>query len=201
MNGKFFQLPVEKQNRIINAAYKVFSENSYKKAPMSEIASAGNISKALLFHYFENKKELYMYLWNNAINQTRKSISDYHVTETTDFFEMMQRSLLAKCSLMRSYPYLYLFSLKAYYEQEQDIRASIQSGFRSVSDHSAEIIWNTVDLSEFRQDIDIKLIYQEILWVSDGYLQQMMSNGVLNPDQMEKDLLRMVVQWKKVYLK
>lgn len=201
MNGKFFQLPVEKQNRIINAAYKVFSENSYKKAPMSEIASAGNISKALLFHYFENKKELYMYLWNNAINQTRKSISDYHVTETTDFFEMMQRSLLAKCSLMRSYPYLYLFSLKAYYEQEQDIRASIQSSFRAVSDHSAEIIWNTVDLSEFRQDIDIKLIYQEILWVSDGYLQQMMSNGVLSPDQMEKDLLRMVVQWKKVYLK
>lgn len=201
MNDKFFQLPVEKQNRIINAAYKVFSESSYKKAPMSEIANAGNISKALLFHYFENKKELYMYLWNNAIEQTRKSISDYHVTETSDFFEMIRRSLLAKCALMRSYPYLYLFSLKAYYEQEQDVRASIQSSFKSASNHSEEIIWDTVDLSEFRQDIDIKLIYQEILWASDGYLQQMMSSNVLSPDQMEKDLLRMIEQWKKVYLK
>ena len=38
MNDKFFKLPLEKQRRIINAAYKVFSENSYKKAPMSEIA-------------------------------------------------------------------------------------------------------------------------------------------------------------------
>ncbi|MEE0061181.1 MAG: TetR/AcrR family transcriptional regulator, partial [Acutalibacteraceae bacterium] len=32
MNDKFFALPIEKQRRIINAAYRVFSENSYKKA-------------------------------------------------------------------------------------------------------------------------------------------------------------------------
>ena len=56
MNSKFFALPIEKQRRIINAVYRVFSENSYKKAPMSEIAEEGNISKSLLFHYFTNKR-------------------------------------------------------------------------------------------------------------------------------------------------
>lgn len=49
MNDKFFKLPLEKQRRIINAAYKVFSESSHKKAPMSEIADESGISKALLF--------------------------------------------------------------------------------------------------------------------------------------------------------
>lgn len=52
MNDKFFQLPLEKQEVIINAAYKVFALSEYKKAPMSEIAAEGGISKALLFHYF-----------------------------------------------------------------------------------------------------------------------------------------------------
>ena len=66
MNPKFFQLPEEKQQQIINAAYKVFAGNSYKKAPMSEIADECGISKALLFHYFENKKELYLFLWKQA---------------------------------------------------------------------------------------------------------------------------------------
>ena len=56
MNEKFFNLPVEKQERIINAGYRVFSQNSYKKSPMSEIADAAGISKSLLFHYFLNKK-------------------------------------------------------------------------------------------------------------------------------------------------
>ena len=57
MNEKFFSLPIEKQEAIINAGYRVFSENSYKKSPMSEIADAAGISKSLLFYYFHNKKE------------------------------------------------------------------------------------------------------------------------------------------------
>ena len=51
MNEKFFSLPIEKQEAIINAGYRVFSENSYKKSPMSEIADAAGISKSLLFYY------------------------------------------------------------------------------------------------------------------------------------------------------
>lgn len=201
MNDRFYLLPVEKQQRIINAAYQVFAENSYKKAPMSEIASAGGISKALLFHYFENKKELYLYLWNNSIGETRKVMTEYHVTETSHFFEMIKRSLFAKCSLMKTYPYLYLFSLKAYYEQEPDIKDAIQSCFQEVSDHSEDVIWSIVDLSEFRPDIDVKLMYQEILWISDGYMRQMLSRGEWNPVQTEADFERMIEQWKKVYLK
>lgn len=63
MNEKFFSLPIEKQETIINAGFRVFSRNSYKKSPMSEIADAAGISKSLLFHYFHNKKELYLFLW------------------------------------------------------------------------------------------------------------------------------------------
>ncbi len=126
MNEKFFNLPLEKQQRIINAAYKVFSQSSYKKAPMSEIADEGGISKALLFHYFTNKKELYLYLWANAIEMTRKAIREYKTLETNDFFEMLKRSLLSKCSLMRDYPHMYAFSLRAYYETDSEIKRAIQ---------------------------------------------------------------------------
>ena len=52
MNEKFFSLPEEKQQAIINAGYRVFSQNSYKKSPMSEIADAAGISKSLLFLLF-----------------------------------------------------------------------------------------------------------------------------------------------------
>lgn len=200
MNDKFFQLPFEKQRRIINAAYKVFSQNSYKKAPMSEIADEGGISKALLFHYFTNKCELYMFLWNNSIEQIQKASSQYHVTEATEFFEMMYRSLLAKCSVIRFYPYLYQFAVNAYYEQEPQIKRNIQENYYLVSKNSENILWNTINESEIRQDIDVKLMYQEIIWTSDGYLRQMIFSGQLDADQMEKDFERMIEQWKKVYL-
>ncbi len=46
MNEKFFALPKEKQQRIINAGYRVFSRNSYRKSPVGEIAAEADISKS-----------------------------------------------------------------------------------------------------------------------------------------------------------
>lgn len=63
MNEHFFALPGEKQQRIINAGYRVFGASSYQKSPVSEIAAEAGISKALLFHYFQNKKALYLFFW------------------------------------------------------------------------------------------------------------------------------------------
>ena len=58
MNEKFYSLPEEKQQRILNAGFCVFSQNSYKKSSMNEIAQQAQISKSLLFFYFRNKREL-----------------------------------------------------------------------------------------------------------------------------------------------
>ena len=44
MNEKFYALPEEKQCQILNATYKVFATNQYKKAPTSEIAAGAGIS-------------------------------------------------------------------------------------------------------------------------------------------------------------
>ena len=77
MNKKFFSLSKEKQQTIINAGYRVFSQNSYKNSPMREIADAAGISKSLLFHYFHNKKELYLFLWNKCAEITIEFLTRY----------------------------------------------------------------------------------------------------------------------------
>lgn len=56
MNSSYFKLPSAKQKNLINAGYKVFSSNSYKKGSMSFVAGEATISKSLLFYYFKNKK-------------------------------------------------------------------------------------------------------------------------------------------------
>ena len=47
---KFLNLPVEKQNIIIDAALKNFAVHGYKKTSISDIASSAGISKAMVFH-------------------------------------------------------------------------------------------------------------------------------------------------------
>ncbi len=199
MNNKFFALPIEKKRRIINAAYKVFSENSYKKAPMSEIAEEGNISKSLLFHYFTNKKDLYMYLWDNACEITTQAIREYKTLDTDDFFEMLRRTLLSKCSVMRDYPYMYAFSLRAYYETAPEIKDSIQENFNVASKESEMLVIEKIDKSKLRKDIDIKTMYTEILYAVDGYMLQKYRMNRIVPDEIERETGALIDFWEKVY--
>ena len=55
MNDKFFDLKKEKQDRMINAGLHIFAMNGYRHASTDEIVKEANISKGLLFHYFESK--------------------------------------------------------------------------------------------------------------------------------------------------
>lgn len=199
MNGLFFTLPPAKRRRILSAAFRVFSLNPYKKAPMAEIAAEAGVSKALLFYYFANKKELYFFLWRTALDQIRLASREYRVAEAGDLFEMLRRSLLAKCAVLRSQPWLYRFSLRAYYEPEPEIAAGILQSFAAESRACEAALLARLDCTTLRLDVDPALLYRELVWLSDGYLRQQMLAGQLDADQMEQDFMGMVAQWRTVY--
>lgn len=199
MNEKFFVLPIDRQQRILDAAYQVFSKSSYKGASMSEIASNAGISKALLFHYFTNKKELYLYLWNNALELTRKAVSDYRVLETDDFFEMLYRSLQAKCSVMVKYPYISVFSLNAYYEQYPEIKEAIGESFAQASLTSEKLVLATINTSTLRRDIDKTAMYEEIFYAMDGYMLKKYRSGRVDPEEVEKEIAVLINLWRTIY--
>ena len=104
MNEKFFSLPEAKQQAIINAGYRVFSQNSYKNSPMSEIAESAGISKSLLFHYFHNKKDLYLFLWEKCAEISIEYMARYDCYGQTLLFDAMERGMRAKMEIIRRYP-------------------------------------------------------------------------------------------------
>lgn len=121
MNEKFYSLPEEKQQAIINAGYRVFSQNTYKNSPMSEIAGAAGISKSLLFHYFHNKKELYLFLWDKCAEITIEYLTRYGCYGQKALFESMERGMRAKMEIIRLYPDMGTFTIKAFYEKDPEI--------------------------------------------------------------------------------
>lgn len=88
---KFFNLDSEKQDRVINAAIKEFAQKGYDKASTNEIVKEAEISKGLLFHYFKNKKQLFLFLFDHCIQIiTDDFYKKIDLTET-DFFKRIRR--------------------------------------------------------------------------------------------------------------
>ncbi|CCQ96540.1 putative Transcriptional regulator, TetR family [[Clostridium] ultunense Esp] len=58
----FFNLPLEKKQRIINATYDLFIKEAYEDVNIRMITSRAEISIGSFYKYFHDKDELYLYL-------------------------------------------------------------------------------------------------------------------------------------------
>ncbi len=201
MNEKFFSLPVKKQQAIINAGYKVFSQNSYKHSPMSEIADAAGISKSLLFHYFHNKKELYFFLWDNCAQITIEFLTKYGCYGQQELFESMERGMRAKMEIIRLYPDMANFTIKAFYEKDPEISAAIQESYHRYLKLKADKTRVNMNPDQFIPGLDIPMMYREMYWASEGYLWEMVQRGDMDTKQMEKDFTKLIEFWKSIYLR
>ncbi len=201
MNERFFALPKEKQQAIINAGYRVFSRNSYKNSPMSEIADAAGISKSLLFHYFRNKKELYLFLWDKCAEITIEYMTEYGCYGQADLFESMERGMRAKMEIIRLYPDMGIFTIKAFYEKDEEICAAIQESYHKYFNLKADKTRLNLDPAQFMEGLDVQMMYREMYWASEGYLWETVQRGNIDIDRMEKDFKNLLAFWKSVYLR
>ena len=205
MNEKFFSLPKKKQQAVINAGYRVFSQNSYRKSPMSEIADAAGISKSLLFHYFRNKKELYLFLWEACGHISIADMKAFGAYDNADLFEMMERGLKAKIHIMRKYPYMGTFVIRAFYETDPQVRPEIEESYLKLKALNADRSIAGLDPSQFKEGLDISRMIREMYLVSEGYLWELQQKGVLDMegyiDTLEKDFQEMIAFWRKIYMR
>ena len=201
MNERFFSLPAEKQQTIINAGYRVFSQNSYKNSPMSEIAEAAGISKSLLFHYFHNKKELYMFLWDKCAETTIEYLTRYGCYEQKDLFEIMEKGMQAKMEIIRRYPDMANFTIKAFYEKDQNISLAVQESYHKYFNLKADRTLLNLNPELFIPGLDIEMMYRDMYWASEGYVWEMVQRGNLDMNQMEEGFSKLMRFWKSIYLR
>lgn len=201
MNDKFFSLPEGKRQAIINAGYRVFSRNSYKNSPMSEIAMAAGISKSLLFHYFHNKKELYLFLWDKCAETTIAYLTKYDCYSQLSLFESMERGMRVKMEIIRQYPDMANFTIRAFYEKDPEICAAVQESYHRYFNLKADKARLNFDPEQFVPGLDIPMMYREMYWASEGYLWEMVQRGDVDVNQMQEDFARLMEFWKSVYLR
>ena len=201
MNEKFISLSDERQKMIINGAMKCFSIHGYEKASMADIAKEAGVSKALLFHYFETKKNLFLYLWNLTADKTRESLVASDVVGDKDFFSVMEKGLKAKMDLARSWPWMAIFAVKAWYEDDPEVSPDITKS----TDPYAKVKGETLRLlypdTDFRDDLDIGVMYKDMYYMSEGYLWHEMQRGKIDPNKMEEEYMAFIKLWRKAYLK
>ena len=126
MNSKFFDLKKEKQDRMINAALKVFALQGYRHGSTDDIVREAAVSKGLLFHYFDSKIGVYSFVYDYSarymILELRTSVS----SSEKDLFAVTKQIELAKMHAMKGYPYMQQFLNRAVTEDSCEALVSVE---------------------------------------------------------------------------
>lgn len=177
MNDKFYLLDEEKRLKIINAAMEVFGRNEYKKASTDLIAVKAGVSKGLLFYYFRNKKELYMYIYDYLIEIMKEQIADKTFLELTDFFELLKYAASGKAWMLDKNPYIMDFAVRAFYSDKE----TVSEDLKTVNTMQEEILYQTyfghIDTFKFRDGIEPFKVYKMLRWMGDGYIHDIQMSG------------------------
>ena len=155
VNKKFFSLPEARQDLIRNSAMLEFGDNTFKKTSADSIAKRAGVSKSLLFHYFKDKRELYLYLFHYALEMCIKKymMITYDFGET-DFFLALEMGQKVKMDMVRRYPGLFRFVMRAYYERDSLLSPHLRKGLNSLLESTSRDFLARMDLYKFKEDID-----------------------------------------------
>lgn len=101
----FFNLPQEKQNRILEIAAGEFAAHPYNVASISKIVRQAGIAKGSFYQYFEDKKGLYQTLIENGTDAKLNLLEELPAPDpNSDLFDYLKWQFLGTVIFEVRYP-------------------------------------------------------------------------------------------------
>jgi len=184
MNDKFFSLPEARQDLIRNSAMVEFGANTFKKTSADSIAKRAGVSKGLLFHYFKDKRELYLYLYRYALEVCVKQYMEksYNFGET-DFFLALEMGHRVKMDLVRRHPGLFRFVMRTYYERDSVLSPKLRQGLDDLMETTIRDFLSRMDLYKFREGVNRSRVIRLLLLAAEGMLAE---TGASTAEEIQK---------------
>ena len=196
MNEKFFDLKKEKQDRMINAALKIFAKNGYRHASTDDMVAEAGISKGLLFHYFENKLGLYTFLYNYSVRFMVLELSGCGAGEN-DFFELIKRREAAKMQALKKYPYMQLVIDSVRYEEVAEALCATEEK-KNVLPEALESLMKGADTSRFKPEVKLQKLNRLIEYTLRGMMEDCFLENSFQPDMMYEEINSYLLMLKKL---
>ena len=200
MNEKFFDLNREKQDRMINAALRIFAENGYRHASTDIIVKEAGISKGLLFHYFTSKMGLFSFLFDYSIRYMLFEYDRLISAKETDYFKIRREMERAKLNVLRSYPYMNEFIEKSLQENQLNVIETIEISKNNYLE-TLDRYNNQSKRSNLRDDISSAQLDNMIRYTVNGLTKDQFQAGAFQPDMLFEQICSYLDTLQTLYIR
>lgn len=168
----FENLPEAKKERILDACMEEFANKGYEGASTNEIVKRAGISKGILFHYFKNKKNLYLYLLDKTIDHTVRKFYSYGENAPDDLFERILFDGMIKLRISYEEPLVYKLIYRTFINTPDDLKDEVTVRYERIYENSVPAFLEGLDLSGIRSGVDPKKAVDVILIFMEGLMNR-----------------------------
>jgi AcrR family transcriptional regulator len=160
----FFNLPKEKQDRIMEASILEISTNTYENLNLANIIRDSNIPRGSFYQYFKDKNDLYDYFMEYVgIKKYEFYGNLFDPSLDISFFERFEKIYLKGFEFAKEHPILVKAGKKlmtsSYYQKNE----TYQKSMNQVILFFKELIEVDMKNNKIRTDIDSKILATIIL--------------------------------------
>lgn len=175
MFSKFLSLEADRRNAILNAALKEFARKGFDDASTNVIAKEAGISKSLMFHYINNKRNFFLFLFDYCLDILEREYFSRVELHEKDIFERLRQTCLLKIQVMQKFPWIFDFIRAAVVTDSEAVKDELAKRRRMVENSSFERFYGDIDTSRFRSELDVDKAKQLIFWAVGGYADQILN--------------------------
>jgi len=200
-------LKLYEKEQILDACFKIFVENGYSKTTTVMLSEAAGISKALLFHHFKSKKNIYLTLLESCFEKMALDFEEEPVSSFNDYFEAKEKSGFNKIKYLRQHPDMSKLLYEAYSATPDELREDmyvfiikIKKKYGHAEAIKKKRIKDLFDQVELRDDLDSDQAY-ELIEVVNNHFRSLLSKELTHMDKlMDDDYWASLFEKKKVFL-
>lgn len=187
MNSKFFDLKKEKQDRMINAALKVFALQGYRHASTDDMVREAAISKGLLFHYFESKLGVYQFIYDYSVRYINLELRSTVDASEKDLFQVIKQAECARMHAMRGYPYMQQFLNRAMYEDVSEALLAVEEK-RAVLEEVYDGLDRQIDYSLLPAGVDGEKLRKMLDFTIKGLMTERFQDASFQPEMLYQEI-------------
>lgn len=197
MNSKFFDLKKEKQDRMINAALKVFAIQGYRHGSTETIVREAAVSKGLLFHYFDNKVGIYQFVYDYSARYMTLELRSTVDSKESDLFMVLKQIERARMHAMRGYPYMQQFLNRSMSEDCYEALLAVEEK-KNVLEETYAAIDAQIDYTALPAGIDGEKLRKMLDFTIKGLMTERFQNASFQPEMLYEEICDYLDMMRKI---
>ncbi|HBA51083.1 MAG TPA: hypothetical protein DCZ91_25440 [Lachnospiraceae bacterium] len=197
MNSKFFDLKKEKQDRMINAALKVFAIQGYRHGSTETIVQEAAVSKGLLFHYFGSKLGVYQFIYDYSVKYMTLELRATVDAKERDMFTVIKQVERARMHAMRGYPYMQQFLNRSMSEDSYEALLAVEEK-RNALEETCAAVDAQIDYTALPAGIDGEKLRKMLDFTIKGLMTERFQNASFQPEMLYEEICDYLDMMRKI---